>query len=195
MTTPVIVVIQTMFHGETFPTNIKSSLAITCVGVGLSSATDVGLNFWGAVVAAIAVLVTSQYQIWVGTMQKELDCNSMQLLYYQAPISALMLIPCIPMLDNISKLTEIPSPAAMAVIFLSCILAFAVNISIFLVIGKTSPVTYNVLGHFKLTLILALGFVLFEYPLEPLNLAGIFITLSGVIWYTHLKTRPAPPKK
>ena len=39
------------------------------------------------------------------------------------------------------------SPLLISVTFLSSILAFLVNLSIFLVIGKTSPVSYNVLGH------------------------------------------------
>jgi solute carrier family 35 protein E3 len=192
LTTPVIVVIQSMYHGETFPMNIKASLAVTCLGVAIASATDVGLNLPGTVVAAIAVLVTSQYQIWVGTKQKELECNSMQLLYYQAPISAAMLIPAIPMIDSMSTLKAMPSAMGCMAILLSCCLALLVNVSIFLVIGKTSAVTYNVLGHFKLTLILVLGFMLFEYPVDPKNLTGIAITLAGVVWYTHLKTRPKP---
>ena len=118
----------------------------------------------------------------------------MQLLYYQAPLSTLMLVPAVPIFDSISTLTELPSPMALFAIFMSCVLALAVNVSIFLVIGKTSPVTYNVLGHLKLTIILVLGFVLFGYPLDPRNLTGIAVTLSGIVWYTHLKTRPAPKK-
>eukprot|EP00760_Papus_ankaliazontas_P021365 PhM_4_TR1867/c0_g1_i1/m.6980/K15285/SLC35E3; solute carrier family 35, member E3 len=188
LTTPVIVVIQTLYYGETFPLNIKASLGLTCVGVALASATDVGLNFLGSFIAGIAVLVTSQYQIWVGTKQKELDCNSWQLLYYQAPISAAMLIPIIPLFDDLSTL-ETPTFNSACVIFFSCLLALLVNVSIFLVIGKTSPVTYNVLGHFKLTLILVLGFMLFGYPLDPRNICAIMITLSGIFWYTHLKLK------
>ena len=44
--------------------------------------------------------------------------------------------------------------------------AFLVNLSIFMVIGKTSPVTYNVLGHFKLCSVLAGGFIFFHDPLN-----------------------------
>eukprot|EP00756_Hemistasia_phaeocysticola_P058259 Hpha_TRINITY_DN34889_c0_g1::TRINITY_DN34889_c0_g1_i1::g.167938::m.167938/K15285/SLC35E3; solute carrier family 35, member E3 len=188
LTTPVIVTIQTLFYGESFSWAIKLSLALTCVGVAISSATDVGLNLLGAIVAAIAVLVTSQYQIWVGTKQKELECNSWQLLYYQAPLSALMLVPAVPLLEDFSHF-KVPSPGSACVIFLSCVLALLVNVSIFLVIGKTSPVTYNVLGHFKLCLILVLGFVVFGYPIDPRNLGGIAVTLSGIFWYTHIKLK------
>jgi len=190
LTTPVIVFLQTLFYNETFSFQIKLSLIIICLGVIISTVTDVQLNMLGTVIATLAVFVTSQYQIWVGTKQKELEVNSMQLLMYQAPISAAMLIPCIPLLDNTSKLTT-PNLATACLILVSCFFALLVNLSTFLVIGKTSPITYNVLGHFKLTVILVLGFVLFSYPLDYKNLTGIAMTLLGVFYYTHLKTSGA----
>lgn len=196
LTTPMIVVIQTIWYNETFSAKIKASLAITCVGVAIGTVTDTEANFIGTVVALSALAITSMYQIWVGTKQKELDCNPYQLLYWQAPVSALLLIPCVPVLDlwlpdkdpnAPAKTLEMPSNAAIGAIFVSSVLAFLVNLSIFLVIGKTSPVTYNVLGHFKLCVILSLGFLYFGNPIDYRNLTGIAVTLSGVFWYTHLK--------
>jgi hypothetical protein len=49
-------------------------------------------------------------------------------------------------------------------IFGSCVLAFCVNLSIFLVIGKTDPIAYNVLGHFKLCVILLTGYAILTHP-------------------------------
>ncbi|CUF15972.1 transmembrane protein, putative [Bodo saltans] len=195
LTTPIIVVIQTLFYNETFPTNIKLSLALTCVGVAIATVTDSEANLIGTLVAISALLVTCMYQIWVGTKQKELECNSYQLLYWQAPISAVILVPIIPLLDDLSTLSEWPNSDAVTAIIISSLLAFLVNISIFLVIGKTSPVTYNVLGHFKLTIILTLGFVVFNAHVDYRNIAGVLVTLSGVFWYTHIKTQPAASKK
>lgn len=196
LTTPMIVFIQTMWYNETFSLKIKLSLFITCIGVAIGTVTDTEANLIGTIVALSALLITSLYQIWVGTKQKELECNPYQLLYWQAPISALLLIPCVPVLDlwlpdkdpnAPPKEFEMPSSGAMGAIFASSVLAFLVNLSIFLVIGKTSPVTYNVLGHFKLCVILSLGFMFFGNPLDYRNLTGIAITLAGVFWYTHLK--------
>lgn len=194
LTTPIIVVIQTLFYNETFSTKIKLSLALTCVGVAIATVTDSQANLIGTLVALSALLVTCMYQIWVGTKQKELECSSYQLLYWQAPISAIILVPIIPLLDDLSTLNEWPSSEATIAIVVSSLLAFLVNLSIFLVIGKTSPVTYNVLGHFKLTIILTLGFVVFNAPVDYKNIAGVLVTLAGVFWYTQLKTAPSPKK-
>nr|GMD28323.1 UDP-xylose transporter 3 [Ipomoea batatas] len=51
---------------------------------------------------------------------------------------------------------------------------FPVNFSTFLVIGKTSPVTYQVLGHLKTCLVLAFGYVLLRDPFSWRNILGIF---------------------
>ncbi|TPX33958.1 hypothetical protein SeMB42_g07400 [Synchytrium endobioticum] len=179
-----------MHYKMTFSTPVKAALAVTCLGVVIASVTDFQLNLTGTIFALAGVLVTSFYQIWVGTKQKDLGVNSMQLLYYQAPISALMLVPCIPILDDLRALFKYDwSTQVISFIFLSACLAFFVNISIFLVIGKTSVVTYNVLGHFKLCLIIGLGFVIFGYPVDVRNLLGIFVTLAGVFWYSDIQLR------
>lgn len=90
-------------------------------------------------------------------------------------------------MDDLSTLTEVPSSGAIIAILISSILAFLVNLSIFLVIGATSPITYNVLGHFKLTVILLMGFLVFGAVLDIRNIVGIVVTVGGVVWYTHLK--------
>jgi solute carrier family 35, member E3 len=54
---------------------------------------------------------------------------------------------------------------------LSSLFAFMVNLSIFLVIGKTSAVSYNVLGHAKLCCILVSGYVVFQEPATAKNIA------------------------
>ncbi len=52
--------------------------------------------------------------------------------------------------------------AAVLTVVGSAVLAVFVNLSIFLLIGATSAVTYNVVGHFKTILILA-----FRYAASP----------------------------
>lgn len=190
MTTPTIVVIQTLFYNKTFSNPIKLSLAVTCFGIIYASVHDVQLNLLGTLLAAFGVIVTSFYQIWVGTRQRELDVNSMQLLHNQAPISAFMLLFFVPLLDDVAELRTYDwNTEVLFTIFVSGALAFGVNLSTFLVIGKTSPIAYNVLGHFKTCLILIMGFILFGYPIDMRNITGILVALAGIFYYTHLNLR------
>ena len=102
-------------------------------------------------------------QIFTNTYQKSLDCNALQLLYHTSPYIAMgMLIMC-PMFDNVTALAKHEyTTACVARIALSCVFALGVNISNYLVLGKTSPLTYQVLGHLKTVLILLLGFTVFQ---------------------------------
>lgn len=64
-------------------------------------------------------------------------------------------------------------------VVVSCIFALGVNISNYLVLGKTSPLTYQVLGHMKTVLILILGFTVFKKPVDIRNVIGITIAMVG----------------
>ena len=70
-------------------------------------------------------------------------------------------------------------------IVLSCLISISVNFSTFLVIGKTSPVTYQVLGHLKTCLVLGFGYVLLHDPFSLRNIFGILIALVGMIIYSY----------
>jgi len=82
-----------------------------------------------------------------------------------------------------------------AVLFLSCILAFCVNLSIFLVVGATSPISYNVLGHAKLLVILTFGIVAFGDDTNSTRLCGMALAFCGIVAYTHLKIRDVEEQK
>lgn len=61
-----------------------------------------------------------------------------------------------------------------------------VSLSTFLVIGATSSLTYNVVGHIKTVIILMGGCMFFgdEMPLK--KLAGISIAMLGIMWYSQV---------
>ena len=79
-------------------------------------------------------------------------------------------------------------------IILSCLISVSVNFSTFLVIGKTSPVTYQVLGHLKTCLVLAFGYILLHDPFSWRNILGILIALMGMILYSYYCTREGQKK-
>ncbi|MBN3313562.1 S35E3 protein, partial [Atractosteus spatula] len=190
MTTPVIIVIQTVYYKKTFSTKIKLTLIPITLGVILNSYYDVRFNVLGMVFATLGVLVTSLYQVWVGAKQQELQVNSMQLLYYQAPMSSLFLLTLVPFFEPLTGTGGIYGPwsfTALGMVLLSGIIAFLVNLSIYWIIGNTSPVTYNMFGHFKFCITLLGGYVLFQDPLSLNQGFGIMCTLLGILSYTHFK--------
>ncbi|KAH9660725.1 UDP-xylose transporter 1 [Citrus sinensis] len=73
----------------------------------------------------------------------------------------------------------------IAFIILSCLIAVSVNFSTFLVIGKTSPVTYQVLGHLKTCLVLGFGYTLLHDPFTERNIIGILVAICGMGLYSY----------
>jgi len=65
------------------------------------------------------------------------------------------------------------SPQLMTHIILSCICALGINVTNYMVLGKTSALTYQVLGHFKTVLILFIGIIVFQTPYNNPEDAGV----------------------
>ncbi|CAL8405523.1 unnamed protein product [Arctogadus glacialis] len=190
MTTPVIIALQTACYQKSFSTRIKLTLVPITVGVVLNSLYDLSFNALGMIFASLGVVVTSLYQVWVGSKQKELQVNSMQLLYYQAPMSSVFLGAVVPWFEPLSGdggLLGPWSPAVLVMVMLSCVVAFLVNLSIYWIIGNTSAVTYNMFGHFKFCITLIGGYLLFQDPLSLNQVLGMLCTLAGILSYTHFK--------
>lgn len=51
----------------------------------------------------------------------------------------------------------------------------------------TRSLTQQVLGHFKLVVILAAGITMFKEEAEAMRLLGMALALAGIIGYTSLK--------
>ncbi|GAB6031837.1 hypothetical protein CHUAL_010238 [Chamberlinius hualienensis] len=193
MTTPCVIVIESYFYSKTYSTNIKLTLIPITLGVLLNSMYDIKFNTLGTVYATIGVLVTSLYQVWIGVKQREFQVNAMQLLFYQAPISSVLLMLVIPTVEPLGQphgvLTHSWSLTDTILILLTGVVAFSVNLSIYWIIGTTSTVTYNMVGHLKFCLTLAGGYLLFQDQLNQNQLLGIFTTVFGVVAYTHFKLK------
>ncbi|XP_070395192.1 solute carrier family 35 member E3-like isoform X2 [Dermacentor albipictus] len=134
--------------------------------------------------------------LWVGEKQKEFQVNSMQLLFYQAPLSALMLMALVPLIEPPwapgGFLYQSWSQLHLMLVLMTGVVAFLVNLSIYWIIGNTSAVTYNVVGHLKLMLVLVGGFVVFQDPIHTEQAIGIVLTLAGVLLYTYIKLKETP---
>lgn len=72
-------------------------------------------------------------------------------------------------------------------ILLSAVLAVMVNVSTFLIIGNTSAITYNVVGHLKLSMVLFFGFLAFESRMNLVNFGGVLVAFAGIFGYSYLK--------
>ncbi|CAN1262830.1 UDP-xylose transporter 3 [Linum perenne] len=180
---PCTVLLETLFFRKLFSRNIQFSLVILLLGVGIATVTDLQLNVLGSVLSLLAVLTT---------------CIAQILLYQSCPYQALTLFIVGPFLDGLLTNQNVfafkYTPQVLFFIVLSCMISVSVNFSTFLVIGKTSPVTYQVLGHLKTCLVLAFGYVLLRDPFSWRNILGILVAIVGMVLYSYFCTLDAQQK-
>ncbi|CAN4098666.1 unnamed protein product [Withania somnifera] len=128
------------------------------------------------------------YQM-TNTIQKKFKVSSTQLLYQSCPYQSITLFIVGPFLDGLLINQNVfafnYTPNVLAFIVLSCLISVSVNFSTFLVIGKTSPITYHVLGHLKTYRVLAFGYALLRDPFSWRNILGIVIAILGMILYSY----------
>ncbi|OVA17269.1 Triose-phosphate transporter domain [Macleaya cordata] len=189
---PCTVFLETIFFRKKFSRSIQFSLTILLLGVGIATVTDLQLNALGSVLSLLAVVTTCIAQIMTNTIQKKFKVSSTQLLYQSCPYQAMTLFISGPFLDGLLTNQNVfafkYTPQVLVFIVLSCLISVSVNFSTFLVIGKTSPVTYQVLGHLKTCLVLGFGYVLLRDPFSWRNIFGIFVALVGMILYSYYCT-------
>ncbi|CAA2985112.1 uncharacterized membrane At1g06890 [Olea europaea subsp. europaea] len=196
---PFTVLLETIFLKKQFSQKIKLSLLVLLLGVGIASVTDLQLNFVGTILSLLAILTTCVGQILTNTIQKKLNVSSTQLLYQSAPFQAAILFVSGPFVDQCLTKQNVfahkYSTVVLSFILLSCVIAVFVNFSTFLVIGKTSPVTYQVLGHLKTCLVLAFGYTLLHDPFTARNILGILIAIIGMGLYSYFCTNESKKKQ
>lgn len=209
---PTLIAIEIALFGK-YPSNkVLAAVVLVCLGVALATVTDHGLttNLLGLAVGLSAILVTAMYQVWAGSKQKELQTGSMQLLHQYTPIAAIMLAILVPILEPVGVFEAFPDGhtligykytlSSITAIAISSILGLLVSLSTFLVIGATSSLTYNIVGHLKTVTILTGGCFIFGDSMTISRLSGVTLAMVGIAWYSHMQltglqqAKPLKPK-
>lgn len=196
---PTLIATEIALFGKYPSPKTLMAVALVCFGVALATVTDQGLStdFMGLLVGISAILVTAMYQVWAGSKQRELQTGSMQLLHQYTPLAALMLAVLVPVLEPVGLFHRSPnahtlvgytySLSSITAIAISSVLGLLVSLSTFLVIGATSSLTYNIVGHLKTVTILTGGCLMFGDTMSISKLFGVALAMLGIAWYSHMQ--------
>jgi solute carrier family 35 protein E3 len=204
---PVTLAINSLFYNVTTNGKVKVSLLLVIAGVGVATVTDVQLKPLGFGFGCCAVLATAMFQIFQGTKQKEFGLSGTQLQAAIAPwqsTQALIvagaaecvcwsaLSPCETAIDYFAEAAEPKHAYTLALVLGTCFVALLVNFTSFGLIGKTGPITFQVVGHAKTCLVLVGGYVLFPAKNMDVqqfynNIAGVSIAFLGCVLYGNIK--------
>ncbi|KJE89751.1 hypothetical protein CAOG_01180 [Capsaspora owczarzaki ATCC 30864] len=84
-----------------------------------------------------------------------------------------------------------PTGEIVGLILISALLSIGVNLTNYYVVARTSPVTYQVLGHVKNCLVLTLGVILFSQQLVGMQVLGIIVAVGTAILYSETRRKEA----
>ena len=188
MTTPTVVAINFLLFRKRIPGPLLAAILVSCLGVGLTNVASVSSNPLGSFVAIAAFVVTAFYQIWIGKKVEELDIGAPALLLNQAPVSVILLLCLLPFTDTIPDFRAV-EPKIFATFIFSGVLAAGLNLSQFLIIGRTSAVTFNVVSNAKNVIIIVLGWYSVSQVPSSMDILGVMLALGGAGAYSWFQRK------
>lgn len=167
-------------------------MSIISFGVVVASYGEVSISWVGVVYQMGGVIGEALRLIFmeIFVKRKGVRLNSISMMYYVSPCSALCLfVPWI-FLEKPKMDSSGPWNFPPITLFLNCLCTFVLNLSVFLVISHTSALTIRVAGVVRDWVVVLLSALLFsDTKLTLVNLVGYGIAIAGVVAYNNHKLK------
>ncbi|CAN4094288.1 unnamed protein product [Withania somnifera] len=181
--------IGVMFKKDVFKSDTMCNMVSISIGVAIAAYGEAKFDTWGVMLqlGAVAFEATRLVMIQILLTSKGITFNPITSLYYVAPCCLVFLfIPWIfveyPLLKDTSSFH-----LDWLIFGTNSICAFALNLAVFLLVGKTSALTMNVAGVVKDWLLIAFSWSVIKDTVTPVNLVGYGLAFLGVAYYNHAK--------
>ncbi|KAL4889767.1 triose-phosphate transporter family-domain-containing protein [Aspergillus ambiguus] len=188
--TPLTALLNFILYRATIPRASIAPLIMLCIGVGTVSYYDslsktngnITTSSHGAGFAFTGVIASALYTAFIGHYHRKFQISSVQLLFNQAPMAAVVLLCAAPFFEKPSA-TAVLSASLCISILASGVLACLVNLSQFFIIDAVGPVSSTVIGHLKTCIVIGLGWAWSDHPISRESIAGILMALTGMTLY------------
>lgn len=182
---------------ENFKSDTMANMVSISIGVAIAAYGEAKFDTWGVVLqlGAVAFEATRLVMIQILLTSKGITLNPITSLYYVAPCCLVFLsVPWI--FVEYPLLRETSSFHFDFWIFgTNSLCAFALNLAVFLLVGKTSALTMNVAGVVKDWLLIAFSWSVIKDIVTPVNLLGYGVAFLGVAYYNHAKLQALKAKE
>ncbi|KAF8389107.1 hypothetical protein HHK36_025793 [Tetracentron sinense] len=186
-----------LFKKESFKTESMANMLSISLGVAIAAYGEARFDSWGVILqlGAVAFEATRLVLIQILLTSKGITLNPITSLYYVAPCClGFLFVPWL--LVEFPVLKQSSSFHFDYMIFgTNSICAFALNLAVFLLVGKTSALTMNVAGVVKDWLLIAFSWSVIKDTVTPVNLIGYGLAFLGVAYYNHSKLQALKAKE
>eukprot|EP00798_Chlamydomonas_sp_ICE-L_P001689 gene1689-33086_t len=184
-----VFLVGVLFGTEAFNVKTAANMVVVGVGVAIASYGEVMFVAVGVVIQLASICTESVRLTLVQILlqKRGIKMNPISTLYYISPCCfgfltlPFLLVELPKMWNNPTLVVDVP------LLLMSATIAFCLNMSVFLLIGKTSALTMNVAGVIKDWLLIGLSVLMFGTPVTGIQLAGYGLAFLGVCYYNYIK--------
>lgn len=198
---PTVLVMEYFFQNKKVSFYRGVALAGLCLGLIVAQGLDVQLNLLGTVCAFLSVVAVSVEIVYNSKIQQESDMDTLGIMYKVIPFALLATVLCAlvkegkQFFSSFNAFVSREHPEVLFWIMVSCLCAFLINYSAIMIAGKSSGLTYTLLGQVKLCLSIAMGMLFFDAPPTWSSVCGVSFAVLMVIIYSFVALREQTEKK
>ena len=172
-----------------------TTLNMLIIAVGVAIAAYGEIDFvWIGVIEQLSALVFEAMRLMLVQVlitKQGYGMNPIQSLYYVSPACAACLVLPFAFVELPEILNDVGLVIDYPMLLLNALTAFALNLAVFLLIGKTSALTMNIAGVIKDWMLIFASQHLFGNAVSFLNYVGYVIAFLSVGMYNFNKLRAA----
>ena len=185
----VVYLVGVSFKIETFKVGTMANMVILAIGIAVASYGELNFHAFGftLLIASILAEAIRIVSIQLLLTASDIKLNSVTTLYYVSPACFVFLTLPFVFLELPAMLDAEDIKTNPLVLLSSAVLAFALNMSVYLLIGKTSALTMNVAGVIKDWLLICISSMLFDAPISSMQLLGYLLAFVAVCYYNYQK--------
>mmetsp|Transcript_38555 Transcript_38555/g.53538 ORF Transcript_38555/g.53538 Transcript_38555/m.53538 type:complete len:376 (+) Transcript_38555:332-1459(+) len=192
-TTPCVMFLDYILRGKVATNRVQLAVFTITFGGFVAGLGDLTFDLSGYILALSSAMSTAAYVVLVGKLAEDLKMDSWMLLFYNCcwslPMSLIIIIPT----GEASKILEFPnlySSSFLACYTSSCASACVLNWATYMCTLENDSLTTSVVGRTK-SIVQSLGglFAFGDVKISALNLSGLAVNSSGILWYAVEKAR------
>ena len=186
----VVYLVGIIFKVEKYRKDTMINMIVIAIGVAIASYGELNFNLTGFLflLGSLACEAVRIVSIQMLLTSADIKLNSITTLYYVSPACFIFLIAPFTYIEAPSFAYGVEEVNFNSAVFLcNALLAFALNVSVYLLIGKTSALTMNVAGVIKDWILIIISSLMFKAPVSNLQLFGYLLAFAAVCFYNYQK--------
>ncbi|KAI5798057.1 triose-phosphate transporter family-domain-containing protein [Peziza echinospora] len=183
-TTPVAVLIVTWVMGlEAIDYNVLANVSLIVFGIMIATYGEVNFNPWGLFYQMGGIVFEATRLVMVQSLlsSAEFKMDPLVSLYYFAPVCAVINVAVFFLFEARYLTVEHILRVGPTTLLANAMVAFALNVSVVFLIGKTSSLIFTLCGIFKDILLVAGSVAIWGTSVSALQIFGYILALTGLM--------------